>query len=295
MILAGAVAAFRGMAFGFDGEPLTGARYLWNFGDGAVQEGKNLTHIFHFPGTYRVNLLVSSGEYAGSDWLTVRVVPPEIYVSEVRPGKEGFVELFNASPDTLDIGGLSLTDEKKNTFRVPLLTSIAKESPLVFSNVITALDPEKSLVLRDARAAILNEAGFGGILPPGASFEKRGPDFIVNLTSTPGSFEAGDFGGAGAASRGKEKISAPRPSTASSTLKTGAGQEAGNLSQGLLIPPPAAGPGGQPEQNAPAAGANHNLAGPAFASHSGKTFVFAALAVSLAGALAFVALKRKML
>jgi len=204
------------------------------------------------------------------------------------------VELFNASPETLDIGGLNLTDEKRNTFRVPLLTSIIRESPIVFSNVVTTLDPEKSLTLRDARTVVLDDVRLTGVLPVGASFERKGPNFIVNFTPTPGSFDSGDYG-AGASGKGAEKVPTLEPLVASSTLKASAKQAVGDLSQRLPAPLPTAKPSGQPEQNVSLTGAKQNLAWPAFASYSGKTFVLLAFTISIMGAVAFVALKRKML
>lgn len=210
--VAGAVVPFRGLAFGLDGEVLETARFVWNFGDGSVAQGKALTHIYHFPGTYHVNLLVSSGEYTGSDWRVVTVVPPALAVSEVKPGADGFVELANAASVALDISGMNLTDERGHTFWVPAGTVIGAESVIVFANATSGLDPARSLTLRDARRVTLAEETFSGLLPSSASWERVGDSatFAIQPAPTPGKFTPTVVG--------QEKaVAAPAPSVSPST------------------------------------------------------------------------------
>ena len=33
-------------------------KYIWDFGDGSFGEGRQTTHIYHYPGRYRVSLAV---------------------------------------------------------------------------------------------------------------------------------------------------------------------------------------------------------------------------------------------
>lgn len=187
-VIAGVVVTFRGMAFGLDGEPLPGARFLWNFGDGWIQEGKSLNHVYYFPGTYQANLSVSSGEYSGSDWRIITVIPPAITISEAKPGDNGFVELFNASDQSIDLSGINLTDDARNIFRIPAGTVVGAGGVIVFANVISGLNPSAALILRDARSSLLDEAEFSALLPRGASFERSGEKFVVAVTPTPGKF-----------------------------------------------------------------------------------------------------------
>lgn len=184
--VAGTIVPFLGIAFGLNGEPLPGARFLWNFGDGEVKEGKSLTHIYHFPGTYRVNLTVSSGEYTGSDWRVVSVLPPMIEISEVKPGAGGFVELFNNGEDDAAIGGMNFLDGQRNVFGIPVGTVVGGKQGIVFANALTALNPAVSLTLRDARLVTLESASFTGVLPSGASWERSGGGFAVQHIPTPG-------------------------------------------------------------------------------------------------------------
>lgn len=184
--IAGAVIEFRGMAFGFDGEPLPGTRFLWNFGDGSVQEGRNLTHVYYFPGEYHASLNISSGEYSGSDWKTITVVRPNLSISEVMPGDDGFVELFNSSSGIIDASGININDGFRNVFRLPAGTLIGGGSAVVFPNKFTGLNPFSSLSLRDARNLTLEEINLSGKVAPGASWERSGGSFLVQSKPTPG-------------------------------------------------------------------------------------------------------------
>lgn len=185
-VLAGAVAEFRGQVFGFNGELIPNARFLWNFGDGATQEGKAVTHIYRFPGVYTASLSASSGEYAGSDYLVVSVVPAALYISEVQPGQEGFVELLNDSGERLDIDGVRLSDAHGGLFLAPARTIIEKKTAIVLPNAITGLEPLPRLVLSDARGKTLDEMAFAGSVPSGMSVERMGGTVRVASSPTPG-------------------------------------------------------------------------------------------------------------
>ena len=183
---AGTIVQFRGNAFGFDGEALDRARFLWNFGDGALAEGRSLTHTYHFPGTYRANLTVSSGSHAGSAWRRVSVVSPLVSIVEVKPGPDGFVELSNAGTADVDLSGLTLLDDRSALFRIPPGTLALAGGVLVLANATTKLDPLSWLALRDARGTALDNAQFPGTLPAGASWERTSDRFAVQLVPTPG-------------------------------------------------------------------------------------------------------------
>lgn len=217
-VVAGSVVQFQGLAFGLDGEPLSTARFLWNFGDGALGQGRAVTHTYYFPGTYRANLSVSSGEYAGSDWKSITVLAPAIIVSEVKPGSNGFVELFNAAEAAVDLAGMSLADEKGKVFYIPSATTVGAASAIVFPHAISGLDPVHSLVLRDASARILDQASFSRTIDREMSWERMDKTFVVTGMPTPGKFSSSPTlaskpapsspGGIPNASRGSE---APRP------------------------------------------------------------------------------------
>lgn len=138
-VAAGSLADFKGAAVGLKKEPLDTARFWWNFGDGETQEGKATTHVFRIPGTYIVGLHVSSGEYASSDYATVRVLANQMRPSRVVEGREGYIQLANPLNVESDIGGWIIEDGAGKQFFIPSKTKIAAGGELSLSNAVTGL------------------------------------------------------------------------------------------------------------------------------------------------------------
>lgn len=157
--VAGAWVEFRGSAFGLKDEPLDGARFWWNFGDGDTKEGRVVSHIYRFLGVYTVGLHVSSGSYAASDYLAVTVVPNKLAISGVLQGEDGFVRLKNNSDTEIEFGGWSIEDGSGKKFIVPPRTKVGANAEVSFPNEITGLlgsGQTVSLVVRypDSRVAL---------------------------------------------------------------------------------------------------------------------------------------------
>lgn len=187
----GALVEFRGSANGINGETLTSARFSWNFGDGTTKEGKIVSHVYYFPGAYTVSLDVSSGEYAGSDYVKLTVVRPDIFISEVRGGAGGFLELYNNTVNSLDLGGFQLRDGAR-FFPIPQGTLIQANSALVLPNAVTGLFGElRYAAIFDALDNAVDSGAFSGTLLVEESFERSvagGQKFIKIKTPTPGEY-----------------------------------------------------------------------------------------------------------
>lgn len=110
MVLVGSPVDFSGFALGINNAPLLDARFLWNFGDGSVREGRSLEHIYYFPGTYTAALVVSSGQYSGSDTVVITAIVPRLSVRNAQAGEDGFVTITNESDAKLDLGGMFLRE-----------------------------------------------------------------------------------------------------------------------------------------------------------------------------------------
>ena len=136
---AGSITEFRGNAFGSHNEPLDNARFWWNFGDGASQEGKIVSHIFQSPGNYTVGLHVSSGSFSASDYLNVSVVQNKLAIKSVIVGESGSILLNNPAEEEIDIGEWLLEDSTSMIFVIPSKTKIGANSIIAFSNSITGL------------------------------------------------------------------------------------------------------------------------------------------------------------
>lgn len=114
-----------GKGFDLEGKTLTSGDFLWNFGDGAHGRGRNISHVFRYPGIYRIVFDVSSGTYNASDTIVVSVIPSPISISEVKPGTHGFIELSNTSEFEIGISYWGIGNGKlvyyfpKDTFVLP--------------------------------------------------------------------------------------------------------------------------------------------------------------------------------
>jgi hypothetical protein len=143
-VAAGSLTEFSGIALGLKNEPLENARFLWNFGDGEIKEGRLVRHIFLVPGEYLVGLHVSSGEYASSDYVKIEVVPNKITVAGVLIGEDGFIRLSNQQTADIDIGGWLIQDSLGSRFVVPIGTKIGSRSEMALANSVTGLLKKES-------------------------------------------------------------------------------------------------------------------------------------------------------
>lgn len=137
--IAGTSVDFKGMAIGLLGAPIDNARFWWNFGDGAVTEGKDASHIFRAPGTYTAGLHVSSGVYAASDYATIAVIPNKVIIKEVIAGEGGFIRIRNESDATVDIGGWAIAAADGRKFMLPPYTMVRGKSDIALAHTVTGL------------------------------------------------------------------------------------------------------------------------------------------------------------
>ena len=137
--VAGADIVLEGKAYGFKKEPLENARYLWTLGDGSYKEGKNIRHIYKYPGNYIAVLNVSSGDVSASDRVNIKVIPNELNIIET---KNEFIKLKNKSGIILDVSGWFLkagSAASGTTFKFPDYSLVSANSELVISSDISGL------------------------------------------------------------------------------------------------------------------------------------------------------------
>jgi hypothetical protein len=136
--VAGADVYFSGQALGLQKEPLENARYIWNFGDGAIAEGQNVKHVYKYPGEYIIILDVSSGKYSASDRLIVKVVENNL---KITGANENYIKLHNGSNVELDISFWFLKAEN-SLFKFPANTFIKTNRDLIIDSSISGLKAE---------------------------------------------------------------------------------------------------------------------------------------------------------
>ena len=135
--VAGADVVLEGNALGFKKEPLENARYLWTPGDGSSKEGKNIRHIYKYPGNYIAVLLVSSGDIStsASDRINIKVIPNELRIIET---KREFIKLKNGSGVILDVSGWFLKAGGA-IFKFPDYSLVAANSELMISSDVSGI------------------------------------------------------------------------------------------------------------------------------------------------------------
>ena len=135
--VAGADIVLEGNALGFKKEPLENARYLWIPGDGSSKEGKNIRHIYKYPGNYIAVLIVSSGDIStsASDRINIKVIPNELRIIET---KNEFIKLKNKSGVILDVSGWFLKAGGA-IFKFPDYSLVAANSELMISSDVSKL------------------------------------------------------------------------------------------------------------------------------------------------------------
>lgn len=162
--IVGAAVEFEALAYGTQGKPLQTADFLWNFGDGSFKRGRGVFHTYHYPGNYVVMLDASTANYNDSDSLQVKVIPNGLIISEVKPGKDGWVEIYNNSDYDLDISRWRLSNGKF-VFYFPKDTQILKKMHLVIPYEISGVEFYSSgtgvlLYPNDKEASGLSYSGF---------------------------------------------------------------------------------------------------------------------------------------
>lgn len=138
--IAGTDTIFEGKLIGYTNTPITdpNARFLWNFGDGFIEEGKKKSHVYEYPGTYIANLQVALGEDSYSDYVTVVVNENSVTIQDIETGSDGWIQLSNPAPYpviidgwTVRVGGVS--------FQFPRGTSLAAKSSPKYASRATKL------------------------------------------------------------------------------------------------------------------------------------------------------------
>ena len=144
VVIAAGGSFFEGSAFDTDGDAIAGARYVWNFGDGSIDEGQTVFHTYVYPGTYVANLSVASGSQAGITRTTIEVLPVQLGLL-VEP--DGSVVLSNQSSQEINIGLWSLTSGT-STFVLPENTILLSGENIHFSTAVMHMLAAQDIALR---------------------------------------------------------------------------------------------------------------------------------------------------
>ncbi len=174
----------------FNGASSQGASsYKWYLGDGAVGEGASISHSYLYPGVYLVTLEVGNSSQAVSwDQLRVYVYGGKVLINEFSAAGSQWLELYNPSSQTANIGGWILEGGGRN-FALPAFVVIPPKGFLALAKQITGLDlsAADSVRLKYPSGAVVDEVKFQ---KPSAAFDAvaaRGNNgFYWTKEATPG-------------------------------------------------------------------------------------------------------------
>ena len=143
LVIVGADSIFEGKALGLKKEPLMGARFLWNFGDGASAEGERVFHHYENPGSYAVALSVSSDKYSALARMNVKAEAARVFISAVTPS---YIEITNGENHELDLSRWLLRSGVLQ-FILPEHTILLPRASVRFSSGTTGLSGEEAQLL----------------------------------------------------------------------------------------------------------------------------------------------------
>lgn len=198
--IVGAQMQFTGTATGIAGGALTNADFFWTFGDGAFARGKTVAHTYSFPGQYAVFLSVNAGGYSATDSLVVRAEPNQLSISELRPGPDSWLELWNNSDKTLELSGWGIALRGDNftqgrIFLFPSSTRVLMRTALVVpSSALGFTFPyvEGTVELMYPGGRVADQFFYKGVLANAQQSFQRKNGLIVVADATPGAAETKD-------------------------------------------------------------------------------------------------------
>lgn len=150
-IMVGGGSYFSATAYGTQALPLPGARFIWNFGDGTVDEGERVFHTYAYPGRYVVLVTAAYNFSTGMERLVVEAVHASVVLEAEG---DGSLLIRNLSSEEIDVGRWSLAEATK-TYVIPEHTIILAGEGVRLSPLITKLGgiPEALLLYPNGATA----------------------------------------------------------------------------------------------------------------------------------------------
>lgn len=105
-------------------------RFLWNFGDGAVDKGEKNENIYKHPGNYNVVLNAFLNGYQVTSRIRVKVVSISVENLSITSGKDVDIVLKNKTNSEVNLGGFTIKYGQKE-FEIPADTIIDANSEII--------------------------------------------------------------------------------------------------------------------------------------------------------------------
>ena len=134
LALVGSRVLFKALPTKLSGVPSESVSYKWSFGDGAVDNGESVYHIYKFAGDYSVVVNSSVSDKQAVDRINVKVISPKILFSRV----DGGFEVTNLSGYEINLQDWILESPRK-LFIFPQDTIIMPNKKVVFADEVTGV------------------------------------------------------------------------------------------------------------------------------------------------------------
>ncbi len=161
VVIAGAPTTFSISALTQAGKQIDNTKFTWSFGDGGQGTGSTTIYRYFYPGRYMAFVDASNGLVAGKARMLVKVVTPELELSEIKSSKHGlYIEVHNPNQYELDISTWKLSIDGSqyviplNTILLPGTTTISgvslgfASSSISTSSVTRLLFPNNEEVVK---------------------------------------------------------------------------------------------------------------------------------------------------
>ncbi len=155
---------FNAITTGHNGEMLSYGKYFWNFGDGDFKETRinenKFSHTYFYPGEHSVNLeyymIYYSENPEAVDKIIIKVITPDIVISNVGNEKDFFIELTNNTNYDADISKWILISNRIN-FVLPKNTILESKKKMIISSRITnfSIDDKNALKLMTPQREVI--------------------------------------------------------------------------------------------------------------------------------------------
>ncbi len=170
-VVAGAPSLFSASSMTHAGKAISDMLYTWAFGDGGQSTGSSTLYRYLYPGRYVAQVEGTNGLVAGTGRMIVRVVSPDISISNIGSGKYGnYIDIKNPNTYDLDISSWKIMIDgapfsfPKNTLLangVTRFTGVAMgfaSTTVSSSTLIKLLFPNMDEVLRLYQSEIVSSS-----------------------------------------------------------------------------------------------------------------------------------------
>lgn len=153
-VTVGVSTSFLARAFKEKGEEIVVSDVVWNFGDGTVKKGREVTHTYRYTGDYLVTVTGRrSGflrEISDTQQLVVHVVESPVEITHADPS---YIEVKNKSKDIIDISNFVFISGDQH-FKIPMNTALLPNTSVRFPSKTTKVSrPTVSLFRSDGAPA----------------------------------------------------------------------------------------------------------------------------------------------